>query len=471
MLRAARVARSGDGAHAPLSDDDLARELRLPPQLVRDLCVRLVDRGLLVEQRGGGGFSLRPDPDQTAFAAVIDAVERDPALEDVRREAADGFPPGARAALSARGGAALNGGGPTLGQLADERPPGREPARLVGAAAQDQLGLFLVRGVAERVVDRERIFEIDQARPDQIHGVELRRRVRELAEQRFELADAEVVAGRSGLDDRELVVSEAFVPDRDDQPAEVVVVHRAGLPARVIARWRAGQRGRRRGHGELGAGLRLAHVAHRALALLGRRIGLPRPGLIRAAVARPQQDVVAALAGAAADIQAQPALDAAKLEPAVGAVRQEPALVVHRLAAVGADVRALAAVVAGDVQALAGQRVAQLAAGRERPDLVGVVVAVPQQHVAVPLRRPAGDVQAHVARGVAQAPRPRRERRRRNRRAHGGAPAPAATRAVLGARVGRDGQRAHDRSQRHKPVARTHAFLLGVRSSAAPRRA
>jgi len=126
VLRAARVARSGhgDAAQAPLSDDDLARELRLPPQLVRDLCVRLVDRGLLVEQRGGGGFSLRPDPDQTAFAAVIDAVERDPALEDVRREAADNFPPGARAALSARAGAALNGGGPTLGQLADERPPG-----------------------------------------------------------------------------------------------------------------------------------------------------------------------------------------------------------------------------------------------------------------------------------------------------------------------------------------------------------
>jgi membrane protein len=124
VLRAARLARSGGGAAAPLSDDDLARELRLPPQLVRDLCVRLVNRGLLVEQRGGGGFSLRPDPDQTAFAAVIDAVERDPALEDVRREAADGFPPGARAALSARAGAAVNGGGPTLGQLADERPPG-----------------------------------------------------------------------------------------------------------------------------------------------------------------------------------------------------------------------------------------------------------------------------------------------------------------------------------------------------------
>ena len=126
VLRAARLARSvhGDAAQARLSDDDLARDLRLPPQLVRDLCVRLVDRGLLVEQRGGGGFSLRPDPDQTAFAAVIDAVERDPALDDVRREAADGFPPGARAALSARAGAALNGGGPTLGQLADERPPG-----------------------------------------------------------------------------------------------------------------------------------------------------------------------------------------------------------------------------------------------------------------------------------------------------------------------------------------------------------
>jgi membrane protein len=116
VLRLARASRPADGAApGPISDDDLARALRLPPQLVRDLCVRLVDRNLLREERAG--FSLRPDPDRTAFAAVIDAVERDPALEDVRREATAGLPSGARAALAARRPAALNGG-PTLAELA-----------------------------------------------------------------------------------------------------------------------------------------------------------------------------------------------------------------------------------------------------------------------------------------------------------------------------------------------------------------
>jgi membrane protein len=116
VLRAARAARQGDGASATVSDDELARELRLPPQLVRDLCVRLVDRKLLVEE--SRGFSLRPDPDQTAFAAVIDAVERDPALDGARRDAAERFPPAARAALFDIG-AAAHAGGPTLGELAD----------------------------------------------------------------------------------------------------------------------------------------------------------------------------------------------------------------------------------------------------------------------------------------------------------------------------------------------------------------
>jgi hypothetical protein len=123
VLQVARAARAAGGAPAAVSDDDLAGELRLPPQLVRNLCVRLVGRGLLVEERTGG-FSLRPDPDRTAFSEVIDAVERDPALDGARRETADGFPPAARAALAARGPAALNGG-PTLAELVDSsrRPP------------------------------------------------------------------------------------------------------------------------------------------------------------------------------------------------------------------------------------------------------------------------------------------------------------------------------------------------------------
>jgi membrane protein len=125
VLRTARAARSnGGGARGAVSIDQLARELRLPPRLVRHLCVRLVERGLLIE--GAAGFSLRPDPDRTAFAAVIDAVERDPRLDQGRSEAASGFPPRARAALAARRPAVQ--GGVTLGQLADEAPDGERRA-------------------------------------------------------------------------------------------------------------------------------------------------------------------------------------------------------------------------------------------------------------------------------------------------------------------------------------------------------
>ena len=116
MLRLARAARPGLGHGAAVPEDDLARELRLPPNLVGALCLRLVDRGLLVEERRG--FSLARDPDETALADVLDAVERDPALDAARREAAARFPRRARDALADAAPAVAEGAGPSLGELA-----------------------------------------------------------------------------------------------------------------------------------------------------------------------------------------------------------------------------------------------------------------------------------------------------------------------------------------------------------------
>jgi membrane protein len=111
VLQLADAAQVGEPGRAVLSDDDLARALRLPPQLIRNLCARLVDRGLLVDARTG--YTLRPDPDRTDFGAVLDAIERDPTLDDVRREADESLPPAVRAALSHH----RPGGGPTLAEL------------------------------------------------------------------------------------------------------------------------------------------------------------------------------------------------------------------------------------------------------------------------------------------------------------------------------------------------------------------
>jgi membrane protein len=75
MVRAAR---------GPVSVDGLARELRLPPQLVRRIGLRLHERGLLAEA-GLDEFALGCDPDRTSVVAIIDAVGRDPALDRSRR--------------------------------------------------------------------------------------------------------------------------------------------------------------------------------------------------------------------------------------------------------------------------------------------------------------------------------------------------------------------------------------------------
>jgi len=97
LIRLAGRARSGP--RPAISYDDLARELRLPPQVVRNLCFRLVDRGLLAE--GKGAFTLKFDPAETAVGTLVEAVERDPALAQAHRDVEEDLPPGARRILDA----------------------------------------------------------------------------------------------------------------------------------------------------------------------------------------------------------------------------------------------------------------------------------------------------------------------------------------------------------------------------------
>jgi membrane protein len=77
VLQLARAAEAVPGV--PVTEDELARELRLPPAIVRDLCFRLVRRGLLAEDVRG--FSLRAGADSVTTEAVADAVDRDPTLD------------------------------------------------------------------------------------------------------------------------------------------------------------------------------------------------------------------------------------------------------------------------------------------------------------------------------------------------------------------------------------------------------
>jgi membrane protein len=95
-----RLARRDRSAPPPaISYDALARELRLPPQLVRNLCFRLVDRGLLVEAKGA--FGLKFDPAEAAVGTLVEAVEHDPALARAHRDVEAGLPAEARRLLDA----------------------------------------------------------------------------------------------------------------------------------------------------------------------------------------------------------------------------------------------------------------------------------------------------------------------------------------------------------------------------------
>ena len=78
MLQLTRATEADANAH--LTEDELARDLRLPPAIMRDLCFRMVRRGLLVEDVRG--FSVRPGIDSVAMDAVADAIDRDPALAE-----------------------------------------------------------------------------------------------------------------------------------------------------------------------------------------------------------------------------------------------------------------------------------------------------------------------------------------------------------------------------------------------------
>lgn len=79
MMRAARTNVGVDG---------LARELRLAPQLVRRIGLRLCERGLLADA-GLDRFALACDPDRTSVVQTMDALARDPVLDSARRARAD----------------------------------------------------------------------------------------------------------------------------------------------------------------------------------------------------------------------------------------------------------------------------------------------------------------------------------------------------------------------------------------------
>jgi virulence factor BrkB len=78
MLHLTRAVSGAPGS--AVTEDELARDLRMPPSIVSDLCFRLVRRGLLGENVHG--FYLRADPDAVTTEAIADAIDRDPALNE-----------------------------------------------------------------------------------------------------------------------------------------------------------------------------------------------------------------------------------------------------------------------------------------------------------------------------------------------------------------------------------------------------
>jgi membrane protein len=114
---------AGTTGTSVVTEDDLARTLRLPPEVIATLCLRLVGRGLLVEQ--AGGYALGCDPGRTDLAAVIEAAQRDPDLEPAHVEALARLSPRAQAVLRGRGGSpsgAADTSVPSLAELARESP-------------------------------------------------------------------------------------------------------------------------------------------------------------------------------------------------------------------------------------------------------------------------------------------------------------------------------------------------------------
>ena len=126
MVRAARGRVSVDG---------LARELRLPPQLVRRIGLRLRERGLLAEV-GLDEFALGCDPDRTSVVAILEAVGRDPAL-DTSRRARENEQRSARA-IPATASRDVPGAGQTLRELTGQPAPPLPAAADVASDLREQ---------------------------------------------------------------------------------------------------------------------------------------------------------------------------------------------------------------------------------------------------------------------------------------------------------------------------------------------
>jgi membrane protein len=86
MLHLTRAVSGAPGA--AVTEDELARDLRLPPSIVRGLCFRFVRRGLLGENVRG--FYLRDGAEAMTNEAIADAIDRDPALEGAEPQAPAG---------------------------------------------------------------------------------------------------------------------------------------------------------------------------------------------------------------------------------------------------------------------------------------------------------------------------------------------------------------------------------------------
>jgi membrane protein len=97
--------------------DDLARELRVAPQLIREIGGRLVKRGLLADA-GLDWFALAGNPERIGVAEIMDAVARNPELDAARRARLDHHRSArAVAAIASR---PIPEAGPTLRDLAGQ---------------------------------------------------------------------------------------------------------------------------------------------------------------------------------------------------------------------------------------------------------------------------------------------------------------------------------------------------------------
>jgi hypothetical protein len=277
---------------------------------------------------------------------------------------------------------------------------------------------LLVAAEREGLEQQVAVLGIHQAGSDQLHRAHLVGRERQRRHDLLELGHQEMVVGSRLLDDRHLAGGERRVLDGGEQRLECGRGHgRKGRRRRhrLGARRRRGRRVRLVGRPRLAEDDARARRGHR----------FPAPDLVGAAVAFPQQDVVALGAPAAGDVETEPPLAVPHLEGSAAARHDRPLLAAAAIAGVDAHVVAAAdavpvapavappvmvpvatAVTDGEAQAILG--VLDLAGGREVPDVVGVVVARPQLGVRAALGGPASGVEAHAQHAIAQLSPPGR---------------------------------------------------------------